>query len=323
MSGVELPRDNDSYLQWTATHSTGYVINIQRSLNPGDARLHRASCRWINGSPSRGDGFIGSYIKVCAESLADLNAWAGPQVGSTIRPCGTCLPVPPEPGLARRPVRAIDNGEGAVTEAEIGLLVEACRSLPTRPWEYEEHDYVTNVLLTVLNLQMRNATVERSIAHYRAHRWDEVNTLNDLEDLLARFPDDKEGNTQIARYLWGNNHWTRAGWLRGFVVFLAAENLRTRHELRDWARRSDYHKDFAGRVPHLGPAAHHWLVMRLGVDTVKPDVHLRRFVVSVIGHSVSDRELVRAVTETARCLGRSPRELDAAIWEAAALGITS
>jgi hypothetical protein len=93
MSGVELPRDNDAYLRWTAMHSAGYVINIQKSLNPGDARLHRASCHWINGSPPRGDGFIGSYIKVCSDSLADLNAWASGRAGSTIRPCGTCRPV--------------------------------------------------------------------------------------------------------------------------------------------------------------------------------------------------------------------------------------
>jgi hypothetical protein len=182
---------------------------------------------------------------------------------------------------------------------------------------------MTNVLSTVLDLQMRNVTVERSIAYYRDHRSHQINTLDDLEHLLARFPDDKEGNRKIAQYLWGNNHWTRAGWLRGFAAFLAAEDLRTQAELRDWAQRSDYQKDFAGRVSNLGPAAYHWLVMRLGVDTVKPDVHLRRFVRKVVGHPVSDDELVRAVTETALRLGRSSRELDAAIWEAAALGVVS
>ena len=41
------------------------------------------------------------------------------------------------------------------------------------------------------------------------------------------------------------------------------------------------------------------------------------------GHPVTDGELVRAVTQAARRLGRSPRELDAAIWERAALGTRS
>jgi hypothetical protein len=216
--------------------------------------------------------------------------------------------------------RVLARSEDAVTEAEAGRLVEACRPLPTRPWEYEEHDYMTNVLLTVLDLQMHNVTVERSIRHYRDFRWNEIRALDHLEDLLGRFPEDKEGNRQVARYLWGNDHWTRAGWLRGLAVFLAAENLRTQGELRAWAWRSDYQKDFAGRVRYLGPAAYHWLVMRLGVDTVKPDVHLRRFVEDVVGHPVTDGELVRVVTQAARRLGISPRELDAAIWERAALG---
>lgn len=351
MSGVELPGDNDSYLRWTATHPDGYVINIQRSLNPSDARLHRAICHWINGMPPRGDGFVGSYIKVCSSSLVDLSAWTTECVRSTIRPCGTCRPTLPgvstvgvpkctphegrlqggasatgedlasatvdhqEPGLGPR--------EGAVTEAEADWLVEACGPLPVRPWEYEEHDYMTNVLLTVLDLQMNNITVERSIRHYRDHRWNEIRTLEHLEGLLGRFPDDKEGNRQVARYLWGNDHWTRAGWLRGLAVFLAEENLRTQDELRAWAARSDYREDFAGRVRYLGPAAYHWLVMRLGVDTVKPDVHLRRFVEGVVGHAVTDGELVKAVTQAARRLGRSPRELDAAIWERGALGARS
>lgn len=354
MSGVEFPGDNDSYLRWTAMHAGGYVINIQRSLNTSDARLHRASCHWINGAPPRGDGFVGSYIKVCSDSLADLDAWVNERVRSMVRPCGTCRPAmlgatilgvparaPRDEGLQRGASatgevpaaaaghqgayrqRVLAPGEGAVTEAEAGRLVEACRPLPTRPWEYEEHDYMTNVLLTVLDLQMRNVTVERSIRHYRDCRWNEIRTLDHLEDLLGRFPDDKEGNRQVARYLWGNDHWTRAGWLRGLAVFLAAENLRTQDELRAWARRSDYQKDFAGRVRYLGPAAYHWLVMRLGVDTVKPDVHLRRFVEDVVGHPVTDDELVRAVTQAARRLGRSPRELDAAIWERAALGTRS
>jgi hypothetical protein len=46
--GTEQFRDDDQgYLSWVASHAHGYVINIQRSLNPADARTHHASCgRW-------------------------------------------------------------------------------------------------------------------------------------------------------------------------------------------------------------------------------------------------------------------------------------
>jgi hypothetical protein len=207
-----------------------------------------------------------------------------------------------------------------VSDDEIGRLAEACRSLPAGPWEHEEHDYITNLLVMVLDLQMNTVTVERSIQHYRDHRWNELRTLDQLAGLLRRYPDDKEGNLRLARYLWGNNHWTRAGRLRALAAFLAGEHLSTQSELRAWARQSDYQRDFAGRVPGLGPAAYYSLLMRLGVDTVKPDVHVRRFVERVVGHAVTDAELVRAVTEAARRLGRPARELDAAIWEQGALG---
>jgi hypothetical protein len=45
------------------------------------------------------------------------------------------------------------------------------------------------------------------------NRWSELRTLDDLEEALARFPDDQEGNREVAQYLWGNNHWTRVQWL--------------------------------------------------------------------------------------------------------------
>jgi hypothetical protein len=37
---------------------------------------------------------------------------------------------------------------------------------------------------------------------------------------------------------------------------------------------------------------------------VKPDVYLRRFVKDGVGHPVTDRELVKAVTQAARHLGQ-------------------
>jgi hypothetical protein len=224
-------------------------------------------------------------------------------------------------GPGQRP--ASRPGSPALTDDEIGRLTQACRSLPASSWDHEERDYIINLLVMVLDLQMNTVTVERSIQYYRDHRWAELRTLDQLESLLRRYPDDKQGNLQLARYLWGYNLWTRAGRLRALAAFLADQHLRTQDELRAWAQRSDYRQDFAGRVPGLGPAAYQSLLMRLGVDTVKPDVHVRRFVEAVIGHAVTDAELVRAVTEAARRLGRAARELDAAIWQQGALGGSS
>jgi hypothetical protein len=56
--------------------------------------------------------------------------------------------------------------------------------------------------------------------------------------------------------------------------------------------------------------------MRQGVDTVKPDVHVRRFAEAVAGRSLSDDDVVEVVTRAAHELGLKAYELDWRIWEA-------
>lgn len=93
MAADEFRDNDDSYLDWLAGHTDGYVINILRSHNPTTAKVHRASCRTINGVPARGDTWTtGDYVKVCADQLADLDQWALDQVGNPIQRCGTCHP---------------------------------------------------------------------------------------------------------------------------------------------------------------------------------------------------------------------------------------
>src|SRR5438477_4561069 len=118
-----------------------------------------------------------------------------------------------------------------LTQQEMDRLVDECRKLriPEGGFVSEDfepyNDYVTNVLLTVLDLQMQNVVVDNSIRHYNKFRRDEVRSLDDLGGMLARFQDSPEGNKAAAQYLWGNNHWTRIGWLRGLVQFLREQDL--------------------------------------------------------------------------------------------------
>jgi len=90
---IELFRDDDQgYAAWLAANGQGYVLNIQRTLNPSDARMHWAGCRTITGMPPRGTTWTGPYVKACSASLRDLDAWALGHTGRAITRCGTCRP---------------------------------------------------------------------------------------------------------------------------------------------------------------------------------------------------------------------------------------
>jgi hypothetical protein len=51
-------------------------------------------------------------------------------------------------------------------------------------------------------------------------------------------------------------------------------------------------------------------VMRMGVDTVKPDVHVLRFVSGAVGRRVSQDEAVTSLEEVAVRLGVPAGDLD-------------
>lgn len=204
----------------------------------------------------------------------------------------------------------------ATPETDLERIVEAARGLPPAEGDYTETDFVMNLFETVLDYMMQTPVVVNALEHYKEHHWDAVRTLADVKAALARFPDSQKGNTDLAKHLWGNKHWTRAHQLRDLVAFFESEGITDQESLEAWAKRADFTRDFQGRVKGLGPAVFQWLVMRQGVDTVKPDVHVLRFVSNAIGRDVSDTEAVSLVEAAARALGISPRELDWRIWEA-------
>jgi hypothetical protein len=92
---VTLFRDDDrDYTAWLSGNARGHVLNIQRSMNPSDARVHEAACRTITGTPPRGRTWTGPYVKACSPSPTEVDAWALSYAGSAITRCGTCQPSP-------------------------------------------------------------------------------------------------------------------------------------------------------------------------------------------------------------------------------------
>lgn len=202
-----------------------------------------------------------------------------------------------------------------VDPSELARVVERCRQLAPARGDYRENDFVTNLLATVVDFQMHTNAVVKALEHYKANRWEEIRLCEDLHAVLARYPDDKAGNTALAQYLWGYNLWTRAHMLRGLVAFFDERGVTDQEALRRWAFASDFKRDFEGQVKGLGLAVYKWLVMRQGLETVKPDVRLRRFTEAVVGRRMGDARLVALLEAAAKELGVPAYKLDWAIWE--------
>ena len=102
MSMLEFRDDDQGYLSWLAAHPDGYVINILGSYkSAATARLHIAGCWTISGENPHGGPWTGTYVKVCADELDELDEWAHAHVAVPVRRCGVCHPAAPSLAHAR------------------------------------------------------------------------------------------------------------------------------------------------------------------------------------------------------------------------------
>jgi hypothetical protein len=203
-----------------------------------------------------------------------------------------------------------------IDETDVDRVADAARPLPPADAPAGDADFLTSLFVTVLDYQQLTATVRRALDHVRTER-PELRSLDDLESAIAGFPDDRDGNVALAVHLWGYRLWTRAQQLRGLCAYFRSIGVVDEATLRAWAHGSEFRADFEGRVRGLGRAVYESLVMRQGVDTVKPDVHVRRFAEAAVGRRLNDGDLVEVVARAATGLGISPQELDLRIWNAA------
>lgn len=86
--------DDAGYVRWVAENPAGYILNIQRGLSAGDARVHTAACRHvtraIEASASGNRRLTITYIKVCSSYATELDEWSIQRVGVEIRRCPSC-----------------------------------------------------------------------------------------------------------------------------------------------------------------------------------------------------------------------------------------
>jgi hypothetical protein len=214
--------------------------------------------------------------------------------------------------------------QAGVTPEEFQKLLIATADLPFIRETRGKTDYMLDVLETTLNLHIQEPVVVQALNFFqRNHNQPPVHpyqpqcihTHADLQRALSGFPDTKEGNKQASQYLWGNYHWTRIALLRQFLDFLTSINVTDQPSLHAWARKADFERDFKGKVKGLGIAVFHWLLLRCGVSTIKPDIWVINFVKRVVSdRKISEQKLVQAFHEIAPLIGESLETVDLTIW---------
>ncbi|MCK4819176.1 hypothetical protein KA005_25615, partial [bacterium] len=182
--------------------------------------------------------------------------------------------------------------------------------------DYRIHDYVTNLLNTVLDFQSHPDTISAAIEHYEDQHG--YRTHKKLQEIIDRFPNTKRGNLQLAHSLWGNNHWSRAKFLRKILYEFEQRGIKGQQSLKSWISKADFETDIKGQFKtkehSIGIALFHWLCLKLGIDTVKPDVHIVKFVSDSIGRNVSQKEALDLLIIVAEQTNRKAALVDAAIW---------
>jgi hypothetical protein len=215
------------------------------------------------------------------------------------------------------------TGNG-VTPEEFQKLLIATADLPFIRETRAKTDYMLDVMETALNLHIQEPVVVNALNYFQKHHNQPpvhsyqpqcIHTHADLQRALSGFPDSTEGNKNASQYLWGNYHWTRIALLRQFLDFLTSINVTDQPSLHAWARKADFERDFKGKVKGLGIAVFHWLLLRCGVPTLKPDIWVINFAKRVVGgRKISEQKLVQAFHEIAPLIGESLETIDLTIW---------
>lgn len=203
-----------------------------------------------------------------------------------------------------------------LTPEQFQQLLIATANLPFIRQQRQPTSYLSDVLETVLNFQMQEPVVVKALQYFEhnvQHQHD-IHTHEQLQDALNIYPDTEEGNKAAAQFFWGNNHWTRIELLRRFLPFLASIGVTDQPTLHAWAQQADFERDFKGRVKGMGIAVFHWLLLRCGVSTIKPDVWVINFGQRVLGRRIPEDRLVTAFNDIAPLIGESLETLDVTIW---------
>lgn len=179
----------------------------------------------------------------------------------------------------------------------------------------DELTYYENPCLVILDAVMsRSRVYETTVVprlNYFKTNYPEVNTLDILIKTI-----DKVGTENFApKYL--DYQFSDIGKviLDTAMVFNINKNgIDDLEGMRLFASSPNFYKEITG-VKGIGIATARYLAILLKIDTVKPDVHILRFINQSIGRKVSEQKAVDLLTQAAKEMGESVARIDNSIWQ--------
>jgi len=198
---------------------------------------------------------------------------------------------------------------------EYKKLYAACKELDDGP-DHRVDDYALNMIITAIDFQANSEVVQKAIEFFSENIG--VSTYDKLSKILGQFANDEASNRRLSLRLWNNNMWTRAQFLRVLLGEFKSRKVTDQGSLKKWLLEADFEKHIKGqfRSEHhsIGIALFHWLCLRCGIDTIKPDLHIINFVSECIGRKASSIECVQELTKISKAQKRYAYLLDSAIW---------
>lgn len=199
--------------------------------------------------------------------------------------------------------------------SEYKKLYLSCEQLYDGP-DYRMSNYALNLINTAIDFQMNVVAVNKAMEYYSENIG--FSSHRGLKKEVQRFLNTEKGNKSLSLHLWANNMWTRAEFLRVLIKEFEKRGITGQKSLERWLRKADFERDIKGqfRSTHhsMGFALFHWLCLRCGIDTIKPDLHIINFVSNSIGRKASPNESVEALMKVSKEQNRKAHLLDAAIW---------
>lgn len=191
-------------------------------------------------------------------------------------------------------------------------------SLHEEEEEYSWGKPALDVLDCILSLNRRYEEFVVPRVEKFVERNPEVTSLEDLLQMIIRL-----GAAQFMEKELDYDHPSRAETLAGVVGYLIGierkfDGATEQARLENWAIQSKPEDCEKMNVKGFGLAGFQYLRMLFGAQTVKPDIHIKRFVSRVTKRRVTDVQALEYLELAAKRAGLPIRDADYGIWKKSA-----